>query len=698
MEILAPAGSFEQALVSIENGCNALYGGLKKWSARSRAINLSDEEYCKLIDICKEKNIQFYLTLNTLMSDQELEDIKNFFSRKDIPRPQGILVGDIGLMKMLQETFPDITLHASTQFGAYSIRDVLYFEALGLSRVVLARELTLREIEYIKLNTSAELEIFVYGNQCVIFSGNCLWGGLTHSGSGHKGCCIGTCNDIFQSNTGRMGNFLWANNIGLFKWTKKLYDIGIDSIKIEGRVRPCSEVKEVVSKFNRSLHGEIIENDYNYDGFIGGQLPPKGIFNDFNPENRYRNIEGMVFSKDDYLHTVKDGIQSFVYGDEAKTNEYVFTFFKSEWTRNHINIRVRFGFDIIDDRVILNSVEYVRVNGTKMLFMLNDENEQGEKSVLSLEHVYRVMKEQLKVNVYDCKAKIPALTNVEIDMIKFYSVLEKINHDTDSIVCREPDTYDNTPANAIYDLLFVCNASDICHYVSRGYKNFIVKIKTIKELEKCLQMEDAIEEIRIFYQLPYLDFNNKMEIVCKMLRGRNIVITRISQLDLKEKYEFGELYGDYMLNVWNAKSAKWLKNRGINALIAHPELSLKRIEQISTQSGVEMIIIAASKIPFGYTRACFRDLKLCNGTCSDNITELHNTYKDKDLEVVCDNEFGYRTIFDREIFVSKKGSIGHRRLYGLFGLSNEAKENVLLGKRNEYIGKEIIYTEGFYEI
>ena len=233
MELLAPAGGFEQAIISIEAGCDALYGGLENWSARNRARNLSLNEYDKLMKICREKRIPFYLTINTLLLNSELTEIENLLSNKDFIKPDGILVADIGLYSLLSEKFPEIELHASTQLAAYSIDDVEFFQSLGFKRVVLARELTLEEIKSIRRKTDMELEVFVYGNQCVAFSGNCLWGGLLHTGSGHRGRCIGACCDIFEDKYGNVGHYFWSCNIGLFGMVKQLEEIGVDSIKIE---------------------------------------------------------------------------------------------------------------------------------------------------------------------------------------------------------------------------------------------------------------------------------------------------------------------------------------------------------------------------------------------------------------------------------------------------------------------------------
>lgn len=176
MEILALTGSIEQGYPAIEAGCDAIYGGLKIGNARRRAKNFTLNEYSQILNYCKSKNVKFYLTLNTLLRSDELTEILDIF--KSIELPDAVIVADIGWIHAFLETFPSLPIHASMQFGTSSLNDVLFLESIGVTRAVLNRELTFDEIKYIKENSHIELEIFVFGTQCALFSGQCLWSGL----------------------------------------------------------------------------------------------------------------------------------------------------------------------------------------------------------------------------------------------------------------------------------------------------------------------------------------------------------------------------------------------------------------------------------------------------------------------------------------------------------------------------------------
>lgn len=229
MELLAPAGDMAQALKSIEAGCDAIYGGLKGWNARHRAKNFSMKEYNQILEICHKKGVKFYLTLNTLFRDEELDEVQKLFRSGDFYYPDAVLVADIGLMRMLYREFPGVTLHASTQFGAYTLEDIAFLEQFNVKRAVLSRELTLSEIGELRKNTDMELEIFVYGSQCVCFSGQCLWGGLINACSGNRGRCTGMCRDIYRKD-GFAGQFMYPRDIDAVGILGTLEDMGINSI------------------------------------------------------------------------------------------------------------------------------------------------------------------------------------------------------------------------------------------------------------------------------------------------------------------------------------------------------------------------------------------------------------------------------------------------------------------------------------
>ena len=676
MELLAPAGGFEQALVSIESGCDALYGGLKDWSARNRAKNLSLDEYKELMQICKANNVKFYLTINTLLTDSDMEEIEKLLSSDGFIMPDGILVADIGLYSLLREKFPEVELHASTQLAAYSIEDVEYYKSLGFKRVVLARELTLEEVKSIRQKTDMELEVFVYGNQCVVFSGNCLWGGLLHSGSGHRGRCIGACCDIYKAQNGDIGNYFWSCNIGLYSMVSELKEIGVDSIKIEGRVRPLEEVREVVEKFRKAINGVSLTDDYSYKGYLGGEIPPDGAFNYFNPENTYKKISDIPFTRYDYLVDFQNNSGRFIIKENEKDGNYVFTLFTKEHTANENNIRIRFMFDTqANDDIFLQTIDYINANGERIFY--NCENNYNQ-CLLTVKEIYEYLNDGLDANIYECMSRLPANRKVWVSFDELEKTVHSINELTKEFKSNNTlKDYSLMTSNSKEPFVFVDNAKTVSDLFELGYRNFLFFIRNTDELSSAIDFEEKNKACVIFYQLPYLDFTNKTTLIYEKLRGKNVLITRFSQLSLIKEYAFSQVMGDYMLNIWNSRGAKYLKDRGICSLIGHPEITVDLIRKIEDESQMKMIVIRGGKIPIGYTRACFKKLGLCSGNCKNTVTPLENVMKGGIIELVCNNDFGYRMIFSSDIFVSKDYISPSQSAYCFINTDKKVIESVL---------------------
>lgn len=191
--------------------------------------------------------------------------------------------------------------------------------------------------------------------------------------------------------------------------------------------------------------------------------------------------------------------------------------------------------------------------------------------------------------------------------------------------------------------------------------------------------------------LPYLDFTNQIDSICQLLIGKNIIISRPSQLILTQKYKFNKVLGDYTLNIWNTKSAEWFKQHNLTVFIAHPELSLSQIEIIEDTIGIEFLLIGSSQLPFGYTRACFSELGICGKSCHNQSTSLLNLNKGYNVELICDNEFGYRTITDNCIYVSVDQSSNHRKVIGVIGLTESEKKEILHSKKILSTNTSVIY-------
>lgn len=158
MELLSPVGNRSHIDVALKNKVGAVYGGLKEWNARHKALNFSIDEYNEVVKKLHESDIKFFLTLNTLVLDNEVLDIIKFLKEPTTELPDAFIIADIGLINELKKEFPNIELHFSTQFGIHNLDDIELAISLGASRVILARELTKSEIDHLRTNTSIDIE------------------------------------------------------------------------------------------------------------------------------------------------------------------------------------------------------------------------------------------------------------------------------------------------------------------------------------------------------------------------------------------------------------------------------------------------------------------------------------------------------------------------------------------------------------
>ena len=177
-ELLVPAGDFECLRAGVQNGADAIYLGADLFSARANAKNFNMQELEEAIKYCKLRNVKTYLTLNTLITDEEFD--KAFSVAKSAYEfgIDAILVQDLGFGKYLIDHLPGLDIHASTQMSIHNLEGVLEAQKLGFKRVVLARELSISEIEYIKQNSEIEIEVFIHGALCISYSGQCLFSSM----------------------------------------------------------------------------------------------------------------------------------------------------------------------------------------------------------------------------------------------------------------------------------------------------------------------------------------------------------------------------------------------------------------------------------------------------------------------------------------------------------------------------------------
>lgn len=258
MEILSPAGDFESLKAAVQNGANAVYVGGADFSARKSAKNFNNEELEKAIDYCHLRGAKLYVACNTLIKEQELSDCLDFLEKIYVMGADSVIVQDLGLIKLLSQNLPDFPIHASTQMTVHSADGVnVLNENYGVKRVVLSRELSYDEIAEIKKNTKAELEVFVHGALCMSYSGQCLFSSVLGGRSGNRGGCAQPCRlsySLMRDDEVLTENLplLSPKDLCLADEIYKLNKLGIDSLKIEGRMKSPEYVAQATKVYSEA--------------------------------------------------------------------------------------------------------------------------------------------------------------------------------------------------------------------------------------------------------------------------------------------------------------------------------------------------------------------------------------------------------------------------------------------------------------
>ena len=258
VELLSPAGTYECFKAAISAGADAVYAGLKNFGARAFAGNLSEEEFVEAIDQAHLFGKRVYLTLNILIKDREFPDVESSLSPLYEAGLDGVILQDLGLVSFIRENYPGLDIHISTQAVATGYYSACFFKELGAKRVVAARELSLDEIKRMK-EAGIEVECFIHGAMCYSCSGLCLMSSFLGGRSGNRGRCAGPCRQPVKVD-GKEGYYLSMKDMCLYDHLESLISAGVDSLKIEGRMKN-KEYVYFVTKIYRDRIDSILKGD-----------------------------------------------------------------------------------------------------------------------------------------------------------------------------------------------------------------------------------------------------------------------------------------------------------------------------------------------------------------------------------------------------------------------------------------------------
>ena len=302
IELLAPAGNMDSLKSAVMAGCDAVYLGGTMFSARAFANNFTNDELLEAIKYCHLYGVKVYVTCNIIIYEHEVDKFLQYIDFLHRNNVDAILIQDLGMLDLVHKTYPNLEIHASTQMHIHNLDGAIMANKLGCKRVVLARETPIEVIDDIIKKTNIDIEVFAHGSLCVSYSGECLFSSLIGKRSGNRGSCVGSCRlpyNIVDENGNKLnnGNYpLSMKDLNSLENIGKLIDIGVTSLKIEGRMK-SREYVYVVTR----LYREAIDSYYNTGKiFINNELL-----------NKLQRLFSRGFTKgylfhEDYLNIIND--------------------------------------------------------------------------------------------------------------------------------------------------------------------------------------------------------------------------------------------------------------------------------------------------------------------------------------------------------------------------------------------------------
>lgn len=271
-ELLAPAGNFEKGKIALIYGADAIYLGGKQFGLRAMSDNFSFDEMSEMVKFAHNMKKKVYVTVNVFAHNADIDELPEYLRTVEKTGVDALLISDLGIWSIAKEVVPKLSLHVSTQANNTNYASVLAWEKLGAERVVLARELSLKEIAEIGVKTDVDLECFVHGAMCISYSGRCLLSAYLTGRDGNRGACTQACrwkyslveetrpNQKFEMQENERGTFIMnSKDLCLIEYLPNLMQAGVGSFKIEGRMRSAHYVATVVSVYRKAI--DVCFND-----------------------------------------------------------------------------------------------------------------------------------------------------------------------------------------------------------------------------------------------------------------------------------------------------------------------------------------------------------------------------------------------------------------------------------------------------
>lgn len=626
-ELLAPVGNMECLKAAINAGCDAVYLAGRNFGARSFAGNFSNEELELAINMCHLYGVKVYITVNTLIYDVEVERFMNYVDFIHKLGVDAVIMQDIGMIDLVRKTYPNLEIHASTQANIHNLEGVKLCEKLGIKRVVLARETPIKLVNEIKEKTNIELEIFVHGALCMSYSGECLLSALIGNRSGNRGTCAQSCRQIYSLEIdGKIVEkdkyLLSTKDLNTLDYIGELIDIGVDSLKIEGRMKRPEYVYLVTSLYRKAIDNyvkyketRINDKDIKELKKIFNREFTKGfLFDEENDNfvNTYRpnhlgieigNVldykKGQVIIKLNECLNINDGIRIIGGKDTGST---VTIMYKNGNRVNCANIgdiiSIPFKDYVEKNSKVLKTTDYNQIKELENKININKKISINGKCILKVG-------QPIKLIVDDSKNTVEMISNYIVEnSIKSETTIDRIKEQLNKLgdtiyefdnleIIKDSNIF--VPINILNELRReVMHTLDLKRMYKTNYKkdkydiyvdNFEKEQKNsilINSYQQYLDIKDNFDIIYVDNKELFDKLNNKKCILkiprineCLKDYNQNLLVS-----DLGSIYKYENVDTDFSLNVINSYSVAFLHSIGVNKITLSHELNYKQVKNL----------------------------------------------------------------------------------------------------------------------
>ena len=667
MKIVAPAGNMERFYSAISATADEIYLGLKGFGARRNAENFKVEELKQAIDYAHLRGSRIFLTLNTIMTNREIELL--YPTLKDLYNYglDAIIVQDLGYAEYLHKNFPSIEIHGSTQMTVANYYEINYLKELGFKRIVLPRELSFEEIKEIRKNTDMELEVFVSGSLCISFSGNCYMSSFIGGRSGNRGMCAQPCRKEYKTSCGEKSYFLSPKDqlYGLDE-IKKLQEIGVESIKVEGRMKDVSYVYETVSYFRNLINGidkeentpklfnrgyskgyfydndkTIMNRDYSYNmGEKIGEVVGKSIRLDEDVVSG----DGITFVSKDYKNLGGTYINKIAYKNEKLIlnfpdgTKYIFRNYNKR-----LNDEISKKIKSTDKKLEIN-FDFTAKLDEKLILKIYLEDEKGNR-ILNLEEISETLTQKAQkraISEEDIKEKLSEIGDSEF-------TVKNIKIDIDENIFIPLSELKNLKRNAVEKfrekILSYFRRDLDCELKENNQEYFKLEIEKdepkdleIRVIVSNEEQKNFLENIKDEYNIKEVYYRTYDIAKQSMLSQHNLDNKLASNLYELLENKNSDVMLNWNMNIVNSYTISVLeKIEKLESFIVSPEINFSKIRELGKTRLKKALLIYS---------------KLKGMTIDIDIADSKNeiiTNKENDKFNIIKNEYGTEIFLDKPL-------------------------------------------------